>query len=134
MKPAGVIDLTEEYDLQEFDDDEVEAEDDTQAEYGTSDEELTECHGCQQRTAFCSAAGCLELYCKHCASTDGQPDLDFFACTSPGCCDPKHYCDNHKDALHQCSCCQKYICKKHICSKCNKPACGKCLEHDACHQ
>lgn len=133
MKPAGVIDLTEEAELHKLKDNEPEAENESQAKFGPSDEQVTECHRCQHRKVFCSAADCLELYCKQCASTEKPPDLDFFACTSPGCCDPKQYCDNHKDALHHCSCCQKSTCKKHICAKCNKPACGKCLEDDACH-
>ncbi len=78
---SGLIDLTEESELEAEEDEGSEVDDKTQAEYGSDDEHLTECFECQQQQVFCSAAGCLKLYCKNCANPDTDDHVqDFLLC------------------------------------------------------
>jgi len=125
--------LTDESEPEAEEDEGSEVDDETQAEYVSDDEHLTECFECQKQQVFCSAAGCLELYCKGCADPDTDNHVqDFLLCAAPSCCGKKQYCQEHQDALHQCHCCKKYVCYKQLCSHCEEPACGGCLEDGVC--
>lgn len=87
---SGPIDLTEESELGAEEDEGSEFDDETQAESVSDGEHLTECYICQKQQVFCSAAGCLELYCKDCADSDTDKHFqDFLPCAAPTCCRQK---------------------------------------------